>query len=107
VQAVTETHERFHVTDFRNRVVTPTMNQLAAFVSAAANCTDCKGVTPDATFNTETERLWNANRPNYFDGNHEQRAYHHPNPGYAAMAEAVRQRARNASVSESWPAACQ
>jgi hypothetical protein len=106
VQAVTETHERFHVTDFRNRVVTPTMNQLAAFVSAAANCTDCKSATPDATFNAEMERLWNANRPNYFDGNHEQRAYDHANPGYAAMAQAVRQRARTAPASENWPAAC-
>ncbi len=103
---VTEVHERFHVSDFRNRVVTPTMNQLAAFVSQASNCTDCKTATPDATFDAEMERLWTANRPSYFDGNHEMRAYDHANPQYGALAQAVRQRARTAPASENWPAAC-
>jgi hypothetical protein len=104
--AATRVHERFHVDDFRNRVVTPTMNQLTAFVSQQTHCTDCKSAVPTATFDAEMERLWMVNLPRYFDGNHEVRAYDHANPAYAALANQIRQRARNAPPAEGWPAAC-
>lgn len=99
-------HERFHVNDFRAKVVTPTMNQLATHVSQASNCTDCKSATPDGRFNTEMERLWNANRPTYFDGMHEARAYTQENADLAVLVAAIKQRARAAPASEGWPAAC-
>src|SRR5207247_2101833 len=59
---IMEAHERFHVSDFRDKVVTPTMNDLATFVAQPANCTDCKS-NPPAAFNTQMETVWTAKRP--------------------------------------------
>lgn len=99
-------HERFHVDDFRNRVVTPTMNDLATFVARPANCTDCRSAVP-AAFNPEMERIWNGHRPSYFDGNHETRAYAAENALLANLVAGIRARARAAPAAEGWPAACQ
>jgi hypothetical protein len=104
--SITLGHENFHVSDFRNRVTTPTMNDLAAFVSQASHCTDCQSAPP-AAFNMQMETLWNMHRPSYFDGNHEVRAHNHSNPMYAALIQGIRTRARNAPPAEGWPAACQ
>jgi hypothetical protein len=99
-------HERFHIDDFRNRVVNPTMTQLAAFVSQAANCTDCQSATPTATFDAKMEEYWNANRMTYFDGHHEGRAYAEENRLLGTLTSGIRQRARNAPAAQGWPAAC-
>jgi hypothetical protein len=103
---ITLAHEHFHVTDFRARVTTPTMNQLAAFVAQGTNCTDCKSDPPEAAFNGKMEEFWNANRPSYFDGNHEVRAHDQSNPMYTILIQQIRARANAAPAAEHWPAAC-
>jgi hypothetical protein len=103
--AIIEAHERFHVTDFRAKVVDPTMRDLATFVSQASHCTDCKSAVP-ASFNTQMETIWNGHRPTYFDGMHEARAYTVENGLMNGLIAAIRTRARNAPAAEGWPAAC-
>jgi hypothetical protein len=103
--AIIEAHERFHVTDFRAKVTTPTMNDLATFVSAAANCTDCKSAPP-AAFNAQMETIWNGHWPTYFNGMHEARAYVGENASMNALIAAIRARANAAPAAQGWPAAC-
>ena len=104
-QGITLAHENFHVSDFRDKVSTPTMNDLAVHVAMPSNCTDCKS-SPPGSFNTQMETIWNMHRPTYFDGNHEVRAHNHSNPMYTALINAIRARARNAPAAEAWPADC-
>jgi len=103
--AITQGHENFHVDDFRAKVMVPTMNQLAQFVSNGNNCTECKS-DPPAAFNNKMETLWNNNQPTYYDGFHEVRAHNFSNPMYSALRQAIKTRAQNAPAAENWPQQC-
>jgi hypothetical protein len=104
--SITLAHEQFHVSDYRAKITQPTMNSLAAFISNAANCTECKSNTPTATFDAKMESFWNTNSPTFFDGNHEVRAHNVSNPMYSALIAAIRARANAAPAAQNWPAAC-
>ena len=104
--SITLAHEQFHVADYKSKITQPTMNSLTAFISNAANCTECKTNTPTATFDAKMESFWNTNLPTFFDGNHEVRAHNVSNPMYSALIAAIRARANAAPAAQNWPAAC-
>ncbi len=104
--SIVEAHERFHISDFRDKVQIPTMNDLAAFVANAANCSDCKRPTPDASFNQQLRQFTSTHLPVFANGQEEARAYQVENSLLASLVSAIRQRARSAPASEGWPNAC-
>jgi hypothetical protein len=104
--AIIGAHEHEHVSDYQAKVVVPTKDDLAAFVSNNANCTECKTTTPTGTFNAKMETFWTSHLPSYFDGSHEARAYVLENAQLAALVAGIRARANAAPAAAGWPAAC-
>jgi len=101
--AFTTAHERFHVSDGTSGLLTPTMTDLATFVSAAANCTTCKS-SPPASFNAQAATIFRGHAATWLPGA-EIRAHNVSNPMYAGLIAAIRARA-NAAPPGTWPAAC-
>jgi hypothetical protein len=104
--AIIGAHEHEHVSDYQAKVVVPTKDDLAAFVSNNANCTECKTTTPTGTFNAKMETFWTSHLPSYFDLHHEARAYVVENGLLAAVVAGIRARANAAPAAAGWPAAC-
>jgi hypothetical protein len=96
-------HEGKHVTDLRDLLALPSMNDLAAFVGGAANCTECKTATPTATFNAKMAEFWTAHRANMYNGLQETRAMLQENITLAGILAGIRARA----TASHWKAACQ
>src|SRR5262249_37850964 len=107
--SVTSTHEHFHVTDLINRVYTPVMNDLAAFVSQAANCLECADpaqmASKMAAFDAKLQSLYTTSLANFTPGA-EIRAHDFEQPFYLNIINQIRTRARNAPAAENWPADC-
>jgi len=107
--SVTSAHEHFHVTDLISKVYTPVMNDLAAFVSQAANCLECADAaqmaSKTASFDAKLQSLYAAALASFRPGA-EIRAHDFEQPLYFNIINQIRTRARNAPAAEGWPAAC-
>jgi len=104
-RSITQVHERFHVTDVHSGITLKVFVDLKAFVSASANCTDCKSAVPTATFDAKMNSLYSTYLAAFVPGA-EARAHNVSNPMYLTLINQIKQRAQNAPASEGWPAAC-
>jgi len=106
---ISAAHERFHVDDLKARVYNPVMNDLAAFVSQASNCTECvdpsQTASKTASFDAKLQNLYTTALANFRPGA-EIRAHDFERALYFNLINSIKQRAQNAPAAQNWPAQC-
>ena len=107
--SITNSHERFHVNDLTGSVYTPVMNDLAAFVSQAANCTECadpsQAAAKTAAFDAKLASLYATSMASFM-GAPEVRAHDFEIPLYLNLINQIKARGGAAPAAQNWPAAC-
>ena len=101
-ESILRFHERFHVQDYRARVLEQVKGDISAHVADSMNCTECQTPTPHEEFDTKLRSLWIERRAEYRLDN-EFEAFTASNEQYALLVSEIRKRAR----SEGWPTGCQ
>lgn len=95
----TEHHEQKHFQDWKDMVLTPTLNEFTAWL--AAKCQGCTEPLPKKDIDAQFDLIYSAKTKNYDQGA-EDRAHDVSNAEYQALADAIRARARK----ENWPEVC-
>jgi hypothetical protein len=98
-RSISENHEKKHVQDFKDLVLTPLLNELKAY--AAGKCQGCTSPFPQADLDAKEAELL-AQKTAAFAVVKEPQAYAQSNAEYAALVAAIRARA----TAEGWRTAC-
>ncbi len=87
-------HERFHMSDYRGKVLFELGPEFTKYLQRIGVCSNCPANWPKAQLDSWLKEVIVTLEQDYYNGEHEKRAFEDGNPEYLSLVNAIRARAR-------------